>query len=333
MAYQTGTVASFAALKSEIFTFLSANGWTQETDIIKRNGVFAKIITGVTAHDSDSYIQLEGGKSSDGSGNLIAKHNGPGPWVNNAGQMSASFGLGAANAMTFPITYYFHLAASPVDEFWCVIQFNGDRCQHMGFGNINKSAPFTGGAFYTSSTVAVSSSQQKMYTWNATNLVAASSVAATSTNPLELIPFHGGDSDNYDDVFAGSVVHAEISGGEWYSSHKVQSDVTYPPLDYMISGKKELGTMQRVSESGINSVPTLIPFNLRIRGYDGNHQHIGMLENIRFAQISALNLGQVESDGTDSWKFYPVYLKDADNPIGGVDHTGINGLAIRYDGP
>ena len=49
--------------------------------------------------------------------------------------------------------------------------------------------------------------------------------------------------------------------------------------------------------------------------------------------ISALDFGQVESDGVDSWKFYPVFFKDADNPEGGTDHTGIAGFAIRYDGP
>lgn len=334
MPYQTGTAASFAALKTEIFSFLASNGWTQETDIIKRNGVFAKITTGTTGHDGDNFIQLEGGKGSDGAGNLVAKHDLQSPLNNNAGQMSASFGLGAANAMVFPITYHFHLASSPVDEFWCVIRFNGDRCQHMGFGNINKSAPFVGGAFFSCTTMAVSNGGQDMYNWNATNIIDSSGVGSTSANPLEMIPFHGGDSNNYNHVFAGSVVHAEVGGGDWYFSNKVESGSFYPSGQrYMISGKKEHGEMQLVSESAINNVPVLIPFNLRIGGYDDNHQHIGVLENIRFAQIGGIDFGQVESDGTDSWKFYPVYLKDADNPAGGDEHTGIAGLAIRYDGP
>lgn len=337
MPYQTGSVASFAALKTEMLSFLSANGWTQETDIIKRNGVFAKITSGVTPHDSDTYIQLEGGKGSDGAGNLVAKHDGPGPWGNNSGRMTASFGLLAANAMVFPVVYYFHLASNPVDEFWCFIQFNGDRCQHMGFGNIHKAAPFSGGAFFSSTTVQGDNGPHSMHNWSSFNLLNNPGYGYNQgsggqpTNALEQIPFHGGSGLNQN-LFAGSVVHAEIGGGEWYSSHLVNA-AGYPAGKFMVGGHRETGSMQEVSESTVNSMPNLIPFNLRIRDYDGNLQPIGYLENIRFSQIGLMNFGQVESDGTDSYKFYPLYKKDADNPLGGFNHSGTMGLAVRYDGP
>ena len=339
MPYQTGSVASFAALKTQILSFLSANGWTQETDIIKRNGVFAKITTGVTPHDGDNYIRLEGGKSSDGAGNLIAKHNGPGQvgWLNNNGQMSASFGLGSANAMVFPINYYFHLQSVPVDEFWCFIQFNGDYCQHMGFGNLNKAMPYTGGAFYSSIGVEVDSTPRQLYNINTNNLLSNpgfgwnGALAGLGHNALEMIPFHGGRGI-HQNAFAGSVVHAELGGLEWAGAHLVSNDPSYPS-GYMVAGHRETGAMQTVSESTVNGMPNLIPFNIRVRGYDENWQPVGSLENIRFSQIGLMNFGQVESDGTDSWKFYPLFKKDADDPDGGYNHSGIMGLAVRYDGP
>ena len=340
MPYQTGSVASFSALKTEILSFLSANGWTQETDIIKRNGVYAKIAIGATPHDGDAYIRLEGGKGSDGSGNLIAKHDGPSPsgWVNNNGQMSASFGLGAANAMVFPITYYFHLASTPVDEFWCFIQFNGDYCQHMGFGNINKAMPFTGGAFYSSMSVEVDSSSRQLYNINTNSLLSNpgygfnGALSGLGHNALEMIPFHGGYGI-HQNAFAGSALHAEIGGLEWASSHRVSNAAPYPLSKFMIAGHRETGAMQKVSESTVNGMPNLIPFNIRVLGYDGNWQPVGSLENIRFSQIGLMNFGQVESDGTDSWKFYPLFKKDADDADGGLNHTGTMGLAVRYDGP
>ncbi|MDC0003809.1 hypothetical protein OAE19_05355 [Porticoccaceae bacterium] len=336
MPFQTGVVASFAALKTEMLSFFTANGWTQETDIIKRNGVFAKITTGTTPSDGDNYIRLEGGKGSDGSGNLVAKHDGPGPFNNNSGQMSASFGLGAANAMVFPITYNFQLFSSPVDEFWCFIQFNGDRCQHMGFGNINKSASFSGGGFYSSMTAEVNSTQQQMYNWSSFNLLSnegyGNNQNVGSRSAIEMIPFHGARGID-SNVFAGSVVHAEVGGSEWFSSHKVTNSAPYPLSESMVAGHRETGAMQKVSESTVNGMPNLIPFNLRVRGYDNNLQTIGSLENIRFSQIGLMNFGQVESDGTDRWKFYPLYKKDASASVGGVNHTGTMGLAVRYDGP
>ena len=336
MPYQTGSVASFGALKTEILSFLSANGWTQENDIIKRNGVFAKLSTGSTPTDGDAFIRLEGGKGSDGAGNIVSKHDGPGPFGNNSGQMTASFGLGAANAMVFPITYFFHLADTPVDEFWCFIQFNGDRCQHMGFGNINKSAPFTGGSFFSSMTVEVNASNENLYNWSSFNLLSnegnGNNQNVGSRNTLEMIPFHGARGINQK-IFAGSVVHAEVGGGEWFSSHKVQGSAPYPLSKNMIAGHRETGAMQKVSESSVNGMPNLIPFNLRVRGYDDNIQTIGRLENIRFSQIGLMNFGQVESDGTDAWKFYPLFKKDAGDADGGLNHTGTMGLAVRYDGP
>lgn len=336
MPYQTGSVVSFAALRTEIISFLSANGWTQEFDIVKRNGVVAKITTGTTGHDSDAYIRLEGGKGSDGAGNLIGKHDIDETLNNKSGQMTASFGLGSANAMVFPITYYFHLASTPVDEFWCFIQFNGDCCQHMGFGNINKSAPFSGGGFYSCTTVEVSNTAQSLYGWTSFNLMSNPGYGRVSPffsrNVLELIPFHGGYAADAN-VFSGSFVHAEVGGSEWYCSSLLTSNVSYPQTEYMIAGHRETGAMQKVSESTVNGMPNLIPFNLRVRGYDNNLQPIGSLENIRFSQIGLIDFGQVESDGTDSWKFYPLFKKDAANPLGGVSHTGTMGLAVRYDGP
>jgi len=196
--------------------------------------------------------------------------------------------------------------------------------------------PFTGGAFYSCSTVEVSTVAQQLYTWDAGNLLnragLGNSGLPNSRNSLQLIPFHGGDAADAN-IFAGSVVHAEVGGSEWYSSHVVTNDVSYPHSEYMILGYREAAAMRKVSESTVNGMPNLIPFNLRVRGYDNNFQPIGSLENIRFSQIGLMNFGQVESDGTDSWKFYPVYLKDADDANGGIDHTGTMGLAIRYDGP
>ena len=152
MPYQTGSAASFAALKTEIISFLAANGWTQEgSDIVKRNGVHARITTGNHPQDGGAYIQLEGAKSSDGLGNLVDIQAGPILVEDQAGRMIDSLGQDSVGSMVFPITYNLHLESTPVDEFWCFIQYNGDCSQHMGFGNIVKAAPFTGGGFYSSS--------------------------------------------------------------------------------------------------------------------------------------------------------------------------------------
>ena len=327
MPYQTGAVASFAALKTEIMSFLVANSWTQESDIIKRDGVFGKITTG-TDSQGYAYIQLEGGKGSDGAGNLVDKHDGPVPFSQNAGRMDDGVGLEAPGAMVFPINYYFHLFESPVVEFWCIIQFNGDRSQHMGFGNIVKAAPFTGGGFYSSSV----SSTLNIFNFDNFNSVNFLEIGLSNSKvAMELLPFNVGRAHNFPvNQFSGSVVHAEIGGLEWYMSGKIES--FYPGDSTMLEGRM-MFEERVVSEASVNNVPNLVPIRLFGRAASGNLQRIGHLENLKFAQIGSMNFGQVESDGVDSWKFYPAYLKNTLEPEGGQNHTGTAGIAIRYDGP
>lgn len=331
MPYQTGSVASFSALKTEIISFLVANGWTAEIDIVKRNGVFAKITAGSVGTDGSTYIQLEGGKGSDGGGNLVDKHDNPAyPWQNNAGRMTSHLGVGSAGGVIFPITYNFQVFSAPVDEFWCVIQFNGDVSQHLGFGNINKSAPFSGGGFYSCSAGSFEGGIPSVYyTFDANNIVANG--MSSDRGAVEHIPFNGNTTFNFAfEQFSGSAIHAEIGGLEWFMSGTISG--MYPAPGRMIRGQTDVYE-RNVSQSTVNGVPNLVPIRLYGRSLSNNMQNLGTLENMRFAQIGNMNFGQVETDGTDRWKFYPAYKKDASDPNGGVDHTGIAGLAIRYDGP
>ena len=329
MPYQTGSVASFAALKTEITSFLTANSWTQEIDIVKRNGVFSKITTGTDSQGA-GYIQLEGGKGSDGSGNLVGKHDGPVPFSQNAGRMDDSVGLGAAGAMNFPITYHFHLASVPVDDFWCIIEFNGGRSQHFSFGNIVKAAPFSGGGFYSCS-VSQSLSIFGFESFDATNFLLDGLSSARVA--MELLPFNGSSPNNFpNNAFSGSVVHAEVGGIEWFMSGRLETFYPSSVRNHMIRGRM-MHEERLASQSSVNGVSNLVPIRLFGRASDGNLQRLGSLYNVRYADIRNMNFGQIESDGTDTWKFYPAYYKDASEPNGGSNHTGTAGIAVRYDGP
>ena len=333
MPYQTGSVASFAALKTEIFTFLTSNGWTQENDIVKRNGVFAKITTGVRGWDGDAYIQLEGAKSSDGAGNLIGTPSTPpvSSLIYGEGRMIASLALGGPNAMVFPITYNFHLHSSPVDEFWCFIQYNGDNSQHMGFGNVAKSTDYVGGGFYSSSVNSQDSPGSSLYTITSANLLA--NAAAANSTAFEIIPFNGGSGSN-PAATSGSFLHAEVAGVEWFTTALIGGGGgSYGNFKYMMNSHRILTQERLLSESTVNGIPNLIPMRLYGRGFDDNFQRLGEIENIRFSQISNINFGQIESDGTDNWKFYPSLKKNASELSGGIDHSSNWGIAVRYDGP
>ena len=58
------------------------------------------------------------------------------------------------------------------------------------------------------------------------------------------------------------------------------------------------------------------------------------LAHARYVRVDNLEPGQVLALGSDRWKVYPFYKKNAVVPDGGdgLDHSGTFGWALRYDG-
>lgn len=341
MAYQTNTVSSFADLKADVMAFLSSNGYAQEgSNIIKKGNLHASFTT------DTYYLEMRGAKSSDGSGNLVEPFDGPNRNVSWAGPGCRVVEKilpngGTVVTLSWPITYHFHLSTNP-DEFWCFLEYNGGYCQHFGFGNIIKAAPFTGGGFYTSTWSRPQASEDDDTDINAArwSTVGNTSVSTSGGNWNHcgaIIPFnytsYGGTIKNY---FGGSAVHAEIDGVEWFGNTLLSSQDIFPNnLKLLPNGASSYERSR--AQSPINGITSLAPFRL-FAGVPGhNVQLLGRINNIRFCKLGNLNFGQVESDGTDDWKFYPLILKSPtalDSETTFTDGTsGLYGLAVRYDGP
>jgi hypothetical protein len=365
MAYETGTFTSLTDLRTKMFTFLTTNSWTQEgTNIIKRNGVFAELVvesdgSGATARD---ILKLTGAKSSDGAGNLLytpTRANGDTSWSNSGGASSSISEIIACPAaateanrpkIKYPATYNFHLSATP-DEFWCFIQYNhinsglGDIWkdvlfhQHMGFGNIVKACDFIGGGFYTSTCDANGPlgpiSNNGVAWWRRMELfdyIEAVNLSSSGTAAIPFAEVRSGSTGAFN-CFSSTALHAEIGGMEWISGG-------YQTVYFDSGGDgnfKNLITWQSrdVSENSFNGNLTLVPFTLFTKVANGNHQKIGHVDDLRFCRMKNVVSGQVESDGTDSWKFYPVWVKNSASPDPALNDTdtGTYGFAVKYDGP
>ena len=328
MAFQSGSVLSFAALKTQILSFLTANGWTQETDIIKKNDAFAKLTTGAYS-GGGTYLDLKGGTGSDGAGNLLGE---PVDNYNNQGQRMGTFlGQDVMDGIVWPATYRFFLGTNP-DYFWCILQYNGTFIQWMGFGNIEKSAAFTGGGFYCASANgrdAFAASQMKPIT--SPDMMAIDGQGGSS-EAYAVMPFRSQAVSNGNNAHTGQILHAEIGGLEWY--HAVRDANYYtPPGQWMIKTHRFIAEEVQSAELSVNNMPALIPIRLFVRGLDLNWQRIGRLPGLRMTRITSTNIAQVESDGTDSWMFFPCFVKNASEPNGGTNHSGTYGMALSYDRP
>ena len=351
MPYQTGSVASFNALKSTIFSFLTSNGYTAESNIIKKGNLYAEF--------TDTLIELKmvGAKSSDGSGNLVEtfdhvtrglyldRDSSAGCTLRQDLQMSTLPRV----SMVFPITYHFHLATTPVDEFWCIVEYNGGYCQHLGFGNIVKAAEFTGGGFYTGS-----GNANSVRDYHQLAQINYRDIYENPGHGAALLPFHLGTCYHPNSrYFPGSAVHAEVDGFHWMHPVQIYSalDNTPPtdtqPYDYNANAGATYGLNTYSSEeryraeSPVNGISTLVPYRLYGTMSNRNVCRLGDVHNLRWALIKNLSFGQVEDDGTDKWKFYPGLFKDplasaTVNITSGTTtyaNTGIYGFAIKYDGP
>jgi len=341
MAYQTNTVSSFADLKADVLAFLAANGYTQEgSDLIKKGNLYATLTT------DTYYLEMRGAKRSDGVGNLVEPFDGPNrnvTWSNPGCRVVEKIqgNSGGVVTMSWPITYHFHLSTNP-DEFWCFLEYNGGYCQHFGFGNIIKSAPFTGGGFYTSSFSRPQSSEDSnsdtdAARWSTITNTLVSVSQGYYNHSGAIIPFnytsYGGVIKDY---FGGSAIHAEIDGVEWFGNTLLSSDDIFPNnLKLLPNGAFSYERSR--SQSPINGITSLAPFRIMAGVPGRNVQQLGRINSLRFCKLGNLNFGQVESDGTDSWKFYPLIVKSPDADDSDTTFSdgtsGLYGLAVRYDGP
>lgn len=152
MAYQTGTATSQEDLITQLFTFATGNGWTQdELDLannrgsLSNGGVFVHFRWDGTESGGADNIAMTQSLGFAGTGLAIDAHtndsgNGQdGPDLSSERRVS---GIGNG-----PFTSYdFFLGTSP-NYLYVVLEYAPGLYRHFGFGNIVKIGDWTGGEF------------------------------------------------------------------------------------------------------------------------------------------------------------------------------------------
>jgi hypothetical protein len=202
----------------------------------------------------------------------------------------------------------------------------------MGFGNIEKSAAFTGGDFYCASANGREAFNANLRLPVTSPDMMAIDAQAGIFDAYAVMPFRSQGVSTGSNAHTGQILHAEIGGLEWY--HAVRDANYYTPAgQWMMKTHRFIAEEVQSAELSVNNMPALIPIRMFIRGLDLNWQRIGRLPGLRMTRITSTNIAQVESDGTDSWMFFPCFVKNASEPNGGINHSGTYGMALSYDGP
>jgi hypothetical protein len=134
---------------------------------------------------------------------------------------------------------------------------------------------------------------------------------------------------------SGCVVRAEIQNRSWFTGYVTTTADVAPGISAGQSLTGEILEQQReVSNKGPDPKAQTIPFRIYAMQYSGNWQYLGNVNNLRYAEINGKNFGEIYDDGTDKWKFYPVFLKDESDPYpdNRDAHSGTFGFAVKYDG-
>jgi len=335
MAFEAGTASSFADLQGKIETFLTTNGYTLTTGIITKAGTQIHV-----KFDSDANnLRLEMGKDSS-AGSLLHLHP-----TRELGTTAQKVGMGSGyyddTTIVFPVSYNFQVWANPENEFRCVINYNNEHTQNVGFGEIIKSVNMDGGV-YVDGSGALMRATTNIGSSNITNVTPASCLSNTFAltrafcNPL---PF--GYGRNGLTGSAGSTqLWAEFMGFDWFLTGDINgtdesgnkyfrsTDTFFTPLRTSQHNYKELED----SLQTYNANSALVPIRIYGQNPNDNYAALGSIRNIRYLNIKHLNFGQVLDDGVDKWKVYPAYFKNASVVNGNDTHSGQLGFAVRYDG-
>lgn len=336
MAFETGTASSLANLQTKIETFLTTTaGYTLTSGILTKTGTDIHVKFDNT--ENTAWLSLEMGKDSS-AGSLLHTHplwGGSRPQRAGISQQPLSTSL----AMSFPINYDFQHFTTNGEMFRCVIEYNDGFTQNIGFGEVVKAVNYYGGVYidasvtYRGSSLNMEGWQLESLVWEGPNLV----VSAANSGVAGLLPFSNRANNTLGNA-ASTQLWAEVSGLDWYLPTSVTSGsggkyANLPAGQVPLLTNRFSNLEAGASLQTHNANNTLVPIRLYGHTADGNYQRLGDVPDIRWTNIKNLNFGQVVDDGTDKWKCYPAYKKNAANLNGGSSDSGQIGFAVRYDGP
>lgn len=301
MAHVIGTVNNLPDLVTAIFSALTSNGWTLDTDVISRGGVFVRIrvVSGT--------VEFLAGTGVDGSDAITGA----------APQMVRIRPL--AQAFVFPMTYELHINTAP-DEVYVVVNYAVDFYQWAWFGRSNVAGLPGTGVYCTANCNASTPTGITL------NPVGANSPG----NGVQCcIPFGpssiGGQSGSQN----GFIQHGLDS--ETWNTAAITLGAS-PTHANLTLATEQLGLLPNTWNDEMVLLPIMV-----WRARPSNKVSLVVdLANARWCRIDYHDPGDIIEFGGTEWKIYPFYRKDvtardgSGNPA--IQHTGTMGFAVRYTG-
>lgn len=307
MAYYSGTAGSLTALRTALLTHAQADGWTLTGDVLSKAGVYFQI------QETATNITCLGCES-----NAVAN---PAPGVVQIGRIYYLQGQ-TTREISFPCAYEVFGFAQ---ELYFIVNYDVDAYQWMAFGKSTvPGVPGQGGwCGATIGSVIPSGSYSGSYApvsyWRTALSTVTQQLAYLTTAQLFSVRDNAFLYPSYQNCW---VNHNLDALGWAYGT------------DYPL-GTLPMLELEWMQPTGWNTEATLLPIRHWNRRPSYKASLTVDLEYARRIRIDNLSPGDLLTIGSDKWKVFPWYRKDAAERNGGAaeNHSGTFGWAIRYEGP
>lgn len=299
MPYLNGTASSFAELQTILVNACTANGWSWSGSILSKNNIFLHLGSSPNALIAIGGTGVSGGVLQGGTPRQL--------------QMRSRGGI--SPAVTWPVNYEVFIFDN---EVYFVVNYNDVYYIYLAFGK--SSIPMAGSGMWIAASFNDCKSKINIYPgggghsggdYVAPGIFYQTNVGNAATG-LNYYVHCGLDGRGWDNDFSNRTYAGAVGFGASY---------TQPFLSIL--------------PNQWNSEGILLPLRCFAIRPGNKSSIIADLKNARHTRIDNFEPGQIVTIGTDKWKIYPNYRKNAAQRNGGldIDHSGTIGWAVRYEGP
>lgn len=327
-AYSSGSASSFSDLMTAIVNFAVTKGYANAAGaagtptpsasrILSKGDIYLRI-----GYDAQPCLFLYGGTGISGTA-LV-----------NPSTQYVKIGSAAAAPMTFPVNYEIFYNDDP-EEFYIVVNYNGDKYQHMNWGKSDVPDIGASGLWFTASYAGSQSlagaaggtgDQAKMYmsgSRSTGNTGGTGYVYSTAYAGVSMAYFMTGDNWVCGSIYVG------LEGAAAWRTQAGGS--TVGRIRYQIQND---GLIQALP-SLFNESEVLLPLWVTMERASGLYTPVAVMRHARQMRIDNITPGDIITYGADQWKCFPIYSKNTIQRGGanwttGAYHSGTVGVALHY---
>lgn len=339
MAYVTGTANSFADLLTALRNACTTNGWTLSGEILHKGTCYVQTRVGENGSTdtspvppANSMLIVRIGNGKDGSNILTDTPHGTlgGPRMGRIKDTVSNTYLD----WDWPVTYHIHVNVSP-DEVVMIVNYgSGQYFQTVMFGQ-SPSPGNAGTGNWAGGTVpnVVGGYGGSPFSNANIGMMASGTFSLYAGSYWCPFPFWQTSDGGLTGTPANGCIHGAVNS----SGATIWSSVTAMPYfgaNDGVTASAPLEPLALRSPNAWNSEAILLPMQLLQARPSSKSSIIGEFKHIRLVRNDFIDNGTVLIYGSDKWKVYPAFKKNAAVREGqGITHSGTFAVAIRYDGP